>query len=88
MLPSDLPVEWINSSALNSESPVYTGVVVTSPWGLILFIGIPLPFTGVWTGALAAYLLSIPKSYTISGIILGVIMSGMIVTCMSILLGL
>ena len=41
--------------------------------GLILFIGIPLPFTGVWTGALAAYLLSIPKRYTLLGIILGVI---------------
>ena len=52
--------------------------------GLILFIGIPLPFTGVWTGALAAYLLSIPKTRTISGIILGVIMSGIIVTSISI----
>jgi len=51
--------------------------------GLILFIGIPLPFTGVWTGALAAYLLSIPKRYTIPGIILGVIMSGIIVTSIS-----
>ena len=26
--------------------------------GLVLFIGIPLPFTGVWTGSLAAYLFS------------------------------
>ena len=51
--------------------------------GLILFIGIPLPFTGVWTGALAAYLLSISRYQTILGIILGVIMSGIIVTFIS-----
>ena len=51
--------------------------------GLILFIGIPLPFTGVWTGALAAYLLSIPKFHTILSIIFGVIMSGIIVTLIS-----
>ena len=51
--------------------------------GLILFIGIPLPFTGVWTGALAVYLLSISKSYTVSGIVFGVIMSGIIVTFIS-----
>ena len=51
--------------------------------GLILFIGIPLPFTGVWTGAFAAYLLSISKRYSILGILIGVIMSGIIVTFLS-----
>ena len=29
--------------------------------GLVLLIGIPAPFTGVWTGSLAAYLLSFEK---------------------------
>ena len=52
--------------------------------GLILFIGIPLPFTGVWTGALAAYLLSIPRTRSILGIVFGVIVSGVIVTSLSI----
>tara|TARA_Y100001960_G_C14262506_1_gene628210 strand:+ start:215 stop:661 length:447 start_codon:yes stop_codon:yes gene_type:complete len=51
--------------------------------GLILFIGIPLPFTGVWTGALAAYLLSISKFYSFLGILFGVIISGIIVTLIS-----
>ena len=51
--------------------------------GLILFIGIPLPFTGVWTGSLAAYLFSIPKLYSFLGIVLGVLLSGVIVTLLS-----
>ena len=52
--------------------------------GLVLFIGIPLPFTGVWTGSLAAYLLSISKRDSILGIILGVCMSATIVTIISV----
>ena len=33
--------------------------------GLVLFIGIPAPLTGVWTGSLAAYLLSFEKKRAI-----------------------
>ena len=47
--------------------------------GLILFIGIPLPFTGVWTGALASYLFSISHKKSITGIIIGVLISSIIV---------
>ena len=48
-------------------------------FGLILFIGIPAPFTGVWTGSLAAYLLSFEKKKSYLGIIIGVIISATIV---------
>ena len=51
--------------------------------GLVLFIGIPLPFTGVWTGSLAAYLLSISKKNSILGIVIGVVVSATIVTAIS-----
>ncbi|MCD6156026.1 MAG: small multi-drug export protein [Candidatus Atribacteria bacterium] len=41
-------------------------------WGILFFIGIPLPFTGVWTGSLACWLLgfSIKESliYVLGGI--------------------
>ena len=47
--------------------------------GLILFVGIPAPFTGVWTGSLAAYLLSLKKKKSYLGIIIGVIISATIV---------
>tara|TARA_Y100000996_G_scaffold375808_1_gene326792 strand:+ start:392 stop:880 length:489 start_codon:yes stop_codon:yes gene_type:complete len=51
--------------------------------GLILFIGIPLPFTGVWTGALASYLFSISKRRSMIGIIAGVLISSIIVLCLT-----
>ncbi len=43
--------------------------------GLTLFVAIPLPGTGVWTGALAAYLLGIEKRQTVSALILGGLLS-------------
>ena len=53
--------------------------------GLVLFIGIPLPFTGVWTGSLAAYLFSISKKRVIAAIVMGVLMSATIVTLLTLL---
>ena len=54
-------------------------------YGLIIFIAIPLPFTGVWTGALASYLLAFSKTKSVLAIICGVIISATIVTviCLS-----
>jgi uncharacterized membrane protein len=48
--------------------------------GLILFVAIPLPFTGAWTGSLIAYLfgLSYKKSFPV--IVLGVLIAGVIVS--------
>ena len=53
--------------------------------GLILFIGIPLPLTGVWTGALASYLFSISKKRSMIGIIVGVLMSSIIVLSLTLI---
>ena len=52
-------------------------------WGLLLFVGIPLPGTGTWTGSLIAALLNmdIKKSFFI--IVLGVIMAGIIISVFS-----
>lgn len=52
-------------------------------WGLLLFVGIPLPGTGAWTGSLIAALLNmdIKKSFFI--IVLGVIMAGIIISIFS-----
>ena len=47
--------------------------------GLILFVGIPLPLTGVWTGALASYLFSMSRKRAMLGIVLGVLLSSFIV---------
>ena len=46
--------------------------------GLTVFVAIPLPGTGVWTGALAAYILGIEKRQTVPALILGGLLSMMI----------
>lgn len=48
--------------------------------GLILFVGIPLPLTGAWTGALLATIVNLPLKKSITAILLGIIGAGIIVT--------
>ena len=52
-------------------------------WGLMLFVMIPLPVTGAYTGSLAAWLFNIPKKKAFISVALGVIISGIIVTIIS-----
>ena len=47
--------------------------------GLIFFIGIPLPFTGVWTGAVGAYILCLSKKHTFLCMLVGLSLSAFIV---------
>lgn len=51
-----------------------------SGFALALFVGIPLPLTGAWTGALIAFVFGIPPKRAILDIFLGIIMAGIIVT--------
>lgn len=52
---------------------------------LLIFVGIPLPGTGAWTGTLAASFLNMgPKSTTVA-VCLGVAMSGTIMSIISLL---
>ena len=45
---------------------------------LMLFVGIPIPGTGAWTGTLAASFLNMGLKSTVSSVSLGVIMAGII----------
>jgi len=51
---------------------------------LILFVGIPLPGTGAWTGSLASHVLGLSKTSSILAIIQGVIISGVIMIVLSV----
>lgn len=51
--------------------------------GLMLFVGIPLPGTGAWTGTLIAALLDMDKKKALLFSILGVIMAGIIMMILS-----
>lgn len=49
-------------------------------FGLYLFVAIPLPGTGAWTGALIAALLDMKKRYAFPSIFLGVITAGVVMS--------
>lgn len=53
--------------------------------GLILFVAIPLPITGAWTGSIVAFLLGLKFYYSFLSILCGVIIAGAIVTCLCLL---
>ena len=48
--------------------------------GLALFVAVPLPVTGAWTGSLAAVLLGLPFRQSLLSIVADVIIAGVIVT--------
>ncbi len=53
--------------------------------GLALFVAIPLPITGAWTGSLAAVLFGLKFRHAFLSILIGVIVAGGIVTSLSLL---
>jgi uncharacterized membrane protein len=52
-------------------------------WGLILFVAVPLPVTGAWTGTVAATLFEIPPRKAFLAILIGVALAGVIVSFVS-----
>lgn len=52
-------------------------------WGLLLFVGIPLPGTGAWTGSALAVFLHLDKKKSFIYIILGVILASIIMSILS-----
>ena len=54
-------------------------------FALLLFVGIPLPGTGAWTGTLAASLLDLDFKKSILAVTLGVILAAVIITAATLL---
>ncbi len=52
-------------------------------WGLLLFVGIPLPGTGAWTGALLASMLDMKLKKSVPPIFLGILLAAAIMTIIS-----
>ncbi len=52
-------------------------------WALLLFVGIPLPGTGAWTGTLAASLLDLDFKKSIIAVMCGVILASLIITILT-----
>ena len=52
-------------------------------WALFLFVGIPLPGTGAWTGTLAASMLKLDFKKTTLAVMAGVVFAGLIMMAIS-----
>ncbi len=52
-------------------------------WGLALFVAIPLPGTGAWTGALVAAMLDMPLKKALPSVVIGVLGAGIIISFVS-----
>ncbi len=52
-------------------------------WGLALFVGIPLPGTGAWTGALVASVMKMDKKKAMISITVGVLGAAVLVTALT-----
>ena len=49
-------------------------------WGLFLFVAIPLPGTGAWTGSLIAAMMDMKVKDAFPSILLGVVTAGVIIS--------
>ena len=52
-------------------------------WGLMIFVMIPLPVTGAYTGSFAAWLFNIKKRKAFLAVMLGVMIAGIIILSVS-----
>jgi uncharacterized membrane protein len=53
--------------------------------GLAVFVAVPLPVTGAWTGSVAGFLMDLRRGHAMASIFLGVLIAGVIMTVLSVL---
>lgn len=70
---------WLEKKAMSKKHQIET----FGFWGLVLFVGIPLPGTGAWTGSLIASLLHMDIKKAFLAIVIGVIMATVIMSILS-----
>ena len=76
-------VFWLEEKTLKKKDKIDKYGI----WGLLLFVAIPLPGTGGWTGALLASLLKLDKKKSFGVIAIGVFIAGLIITVLSLIFG-
>ena len=74
--------DWLEKKALSKSDQIEKYGYL----GLFLFVAIPLPGTGAWTGALISVLLGLKPKKSFLFILLGVMTAGVIMTLISLLI--
>ena len=67
----------------NTRQKIHRAVEKYGEWAVIIFIGIPLPGSGVYSGAVASFLIGLNFKKFIIADVIGVIIAGVIVTIVS-----
>ena len=69
---------------VEEKAEKYKGQVTKyATWGLLLFVAIPLPGTGAWTGSLVAAFIKMNKKTAFLSVLGGVLIAGVIITLIS-----
>lgn len=76
-------VFWLENKTLKKRDKIDKYGI----WGLLIFVAIPLPGTGAWTGALLASLLQLDKKKSFGVICIGVFIAGLIISVLSTIFG-
>ena len=69
---------WIYQKGVNGGKKLQGKSGIAIFWALLIFIGIPLPGTGAWTGTLAASILNIDFKKSVLAAMGGVLLAGII----------
>lgn len=72
-------VEWLERKAMSKKDQIER----YGFWGLVLFVGIPLPGTGAWTGSLIAALLGMKFKKAFPAVLLGIAIATVIMSALS-----
>ncbi len=73
------PANWLENRARRKAAEFKS----VSMWALFIFVAIPFPTTGAWTGAMIAALLDMRFKYSLPAILAGIIVAGIIVSMLS-----
>ena len=79
-------VKWISKTAnwvYGKADKKKAKIEKYSFWGLFLFVAIPIPGTGAWTGSLIAALLNLKFHKSVLAVFLGVLTAGVIMSLIS-----
>ena len=70
---------WVYAKAEKNKAKIEK----YSFWGVALFVGIPLPMTGAWTGSLVAAMIDMKFSKALLSALIGVLGAGVVMSLIS-----
>lgn len=75
--------QWIHEKGMKASNAIQSKTGKGVYWGLFIFVAIPLPGTGAWTGCLGATLLDLKFWPSVLSVLAGVLCAGVIMLVLS-----